>query len=186
MDNKKYLVAIIGLIIGFTVSFVFTQRYNKQQAAAGPQTAAVAQSAFAHADASPADFGAQMEAAKSAFDQGDKATVVKYLERAHKAAPVMFGQIPGAASLLADHYLTQKNYADAEKFFTMAVNADPKDVESMGHLVEIHAMNKNIKAAEDLLVRIKQADPTNQGIAALETAIADAKAGKPVTPHSHP
>jgi thioredoxin-like negative regulator of GroEL len=112
--------------------------------------------------------------------------VAKYLERAYKAAPVMFGQVPGAASFLADVYLSQQNYGEAERLFKMAVDADPKDVESMGHLVEIYAMNKNIQAAEDLLSKIKQVDPANQGIATLETAIADAKAGKPVTPHSHP
>lgn len=184
MDNKKYLVGLIGLIVGFTISFVFTQRYNKQYAAAAPPSAS--QSQFAQADSNPRDFGAQIEAAKAAAEEKNREGVAKYLERAYKAAPVMLGQVPGAASFLADEYLKQQNYSEAERLFKMAVDSDPQDVESMGHLVEIYAMNKNIKAAEDLLNKIKQVDPANQGIATLETAIADAKAGKPVTPHTHP
>jgi cytochrome c-type biogenesis protein CcmH/NrfG len=184
VNNKKYLVGLIGLIIGFTISFVFTQRYNRQNAAAAPPSAS--QSQFAQADSNPKDYFAQIEAAKAAAEARDREGVAKYLERAYKAAPVMLGREPGAASFLADVYLGRQNYADAERLFKMAVESDPQDVESMGHLVEIYAMNKNIKAAEDLLSKIKQVDPANQGIATLETAIADAKAGKPVTPHSHP
>lgn len=62
-----------------------------------------------------------------------------------------------------------------------ATKINPKDAHAFAHLVEAHALNKDAKSAEDALNKLKALEPTNNRISALQTVIADVKAGKPIT-----
>lgn len=62
-----------------------------------------------------------------------------------------------------------------------AIKISPKNAHAFGHMVEAYALKKDAKSAEDALNKLKEAEPTNPRIAALQTLIADVKAGKPIT-----
>lgn len=57
----------------------------------------------------------------------------------------------------------------------------PKDGHALGHLVEAYAVKKDAAGAEEAINRLREADPTNKRLAALQSMVADLKAGKPVT-----
>jgi tetratricopeptide (TPR) repeat protein len=62
----------------------------------------------------------------------------------------------------------------------LALKSEPKNGHALGHMIEAYALKKDARAAEDALNRLKQADPSNQRIASLETLLTDLKAGKPI------
>ena len=63
----------------------------------------------------------------------------------------------------------------------VALKANPKDAHALGHLVEAYAVKRDAAGADDALNRLRDADPSNQRLAALQGMVADLKAGKPVT-----
>jgi thioredoxin-like negative regulator of GroEL len=204
VDKKKYLVAAIGLAVGFIVSFYFTSKINRENAsasaAAAPQQQAAAApeghggqaggmgnipEVIAKARSNPKDFDAQVEAASAFAQIGRDDGALEFLEKAYDADSTKFARLNGAATFLGEVYMKQNKYDDAEKWFKRAIDINAKDAEAMVHLVEARAMKKDARGAEEALGRLKQADPTNARVAGLETMVADVKAGKPVTPAAH-
>lgn len=234
MDKNKYLVGIIGLGIGFMLSFFLTKNYNSSNAStpnapaaagmagagagAGGQQAMMGQVAqvIEKAKNAPNDFQAQVEAATLFNKIGRTAETVDYLKKAYAVDANKFGEL-GAAGFIGQYYFDQKNYAESEVWFNRAIKAEPKEADlyvalaetyvqrepaqpeqaipqlqqaisidpknghALGHLIEAYALKKDARGAEDALKKLKEADPTNQRLAALETLVADLKAGKPVT-----
>jgi tetratricopeptide (TPR) repeat protein len=235
VDKNKYLIAVGGLAIGFLLSFVFTQNYNKRNAASASSMATSSgmaggmggapnqqammgqvQQVIEKARNAPDDFQAQVEAAKVFNQVGRMAETVDYLEKAHAIDPAKFDAL-GAAGFLGQYYFDQKNYAKAESWFSRAIKANPKEADlyvalgetyvqreppqpdlaiaqlqqglaidpknghALGHLVEAYALKKDARGADEAVRRLKEADPTNQRLSALETMVADLKAGKAVS-----
>ena len=201
MDKKKYLVALIGLAVGFIVSFFFTSKINRENAVAsapasqqattpdghGGQAAGMGNipAVLAKARDNPKDFDAQVEAASAFAQIGRDDGALEFLEKAYAADATRFAKLNGAATYLGEVYLQKQKYDEAGKWFKRAIEIDPKDTEAMSHLVEAHAMQKDARGAEDALSRLKQADPKNAKVATLETMVADVKAGKPVALAPH-
>ncbi|HXG91148.1 MAG TPA: tetratricopeptide repeat protein [Blastocatellia bacterium] len=201
MDRNKYLIALIGLVIGFLVSFVLTKNYNNANmpaASAGSSSASQSaamqggqnpmgniQQLLANAKNNPKDFDAQLEAASAYAQIGRDEGAVEYLEKAYAADPAKFAQLQGAASFAGGTYFKQQKYDDAEKWLKRALETDPKDAEALSYLVKTYAAKKDARSAEDALNRLKQTDPSNKEIPSLETMVADAKAGKSVTIPTH-
>jgi tetratricopeptide (TPR) repeat protein len=235
VDKNKYLIAFAGLAVGFLLSFVFTQNYNKKNAASAssmttssgmagsaggaPNQQAMmgqVQQVIEKARNAPDDFQAQVEAAKVFNQVGRMAETVDYLEKAHAIDPAKFDAL-GAAGFLGQYYFDQKDYAKAEAWFSRAIKANPKEADlyvalgetyvqreppqpdqaiaqlqqglaidpknghALGHLIEAYALKKDARGAEEAVKRLKEADPTNQRLSALETMVADLKAGKAVS-----
>lgn len=231
MNKNKYLIGLIGLALGFIVSFFLTQNYNKSNAAPaapgapssmaggpGGQQAMMGQVAgvIEKAKNAPNDFQAQVEAAKVFNQIGRVAETVDYLQKAYAIDATKFNEL-GAAGFLGQYYFEQKDYAQAETWFNRAIKADPKEADlyvglaetfvqreppqpdqaiaqlqqalsvdpknahALGHLVEAYALKKDARGAEETVTRLRESDPTNKRIAALESMVADLKAGKPVT-----
>lgn len=63
----------------------------------------------------------------------------------------------------------------------VALKANPKDAHALGHLVEAYAVKRDAAGADDALNRLRDADPSNQRLTALQNMVADLKAGKPVS-----
>jgi tetratricopeptide (TPR) repeat protein len=61
------------------------------------------------------------------------------------------------------------------------LKANPKDGHALGHLVEAYAVKKDAAGADEALNRLREADPSNKRLTALQNMVADLKAGKPVT-----
>ena len=233
MNRNKYLIALIGLALGFILSFFLTRNYNKSNAApsttatagaasgaggAGGQQAMMGQVAgvIEKAKNAPNDFEAQVEAAKVFNQIGRIAETVDYLKKAYAIDPNKFNEL-GAAGFLGQYYFEQKDYAESETWFNRAIKADPKEADlyvglaetyvqreppqpdqaiaqlqqalgvdpknghALGHLVEAYALKKDARGAEETVKRLKDADPTNQRLSALEALVADLKSGKAVT-----
>jgi tetratricopeptide (TPR) repeat protein len=62
-----------------------------------------------------------------------------------------------------------------------ALKSNPKDAHALGHLVEAYAVKRDAAGAEDALNLMREAEPSNQRLSALQNMVADLKAGKPVT-----
>jgi tetratricopeptide (TPR) repeat protein len=191
------LIALIGFTIGFIIAFVLTQRYNRQnavEATVSSQKAtmpgaqpgmAEGQQIIANARSNPQDFEAQIKAANAFVEINQEEGALEFLERAYNADAAKFSRMEGAARFLGHIYQRGKKFDDAEKWFKRAIEADPKDTEAMGHLVEVYAVKKDARAAEEALNRLKRADPNSKNISSLESMIADVKAGKTVNPPAH-
>ena len=159
MSNRKYLVGLVGLALGFIVSFFLTQNYNKTNAGPGPnQTASATASAesgggqqammgqvqqiIEKARKSPNDFDSQVEAA-GVFDQiGRRTETVDYLKKAYAIDPIKFGQLRNALGFIADYYFSQKNYDEAETWFTRAIKAEPGDADLYVALAEAYVQRE--------------------------------------------
>jgi len=236
LNKNKYLVALIGLAVGFILSFILTQNYNKSNAApaanptpsgmagagggagAGGQQAMMGQvqQTIERAKNAPTDFQAQVDAAKVFNQVGRMAETVEYLKKAFAIDAAKFDAL-GAAGFLGQYYFDQKDYAEAESWFSRAIKADPKEADlyfalgetymekqppqpdqaiaqiqqglaidpknghAIGHLIEAYALKKDARGAEEAVKRLRETEPTNQRIGALEAMVADLKAGKAVS-----
>jgi tetratricopeptide (TPR) repeat protein len=103
----------------------------------------------------------------------------KWIRRALDAAPNDREMRIEFASAYLQRQPPQSDKAIQELLVELTVN--PKDVHALGHLIEAYALKKDARAAEETIKRLKETEPTNQRISALEAMVADLKAGKPVT-----
>lgn len=180
MNKNKYLIGLIGLALGFIVSFFLTQSYNKSNAspavagaptgmaggAGGPggQQAMMGQVAgvIEKATNAPNDFQAQVEAAKIFNQIGRLAETVEYLKKAYAVDPTKFNEL-GASGFLGQYYFDQKDYAEAETWFTRAIKSDPQEADLYVGLAETY-VQRDPPQADQAIVQLQQAlsvDPKN-------------------------
>jgi len=150
----------VGLALGFTISFLYWTNFNKTHAGpvanqpsamasgggsgAGGQQAMMGQvqQVIGRAKSNPNDFDAQIEAA-GVFDQiGRRAETVDYLKKAYAIDPVKFGGLRNALGFIADYYSSQKNYAEAETWFSRAIKAEPNDADLYVALAETYVQRE--------------------------------------------
>lgn len=158
MNKNKYMVALVGLAIGFIISFFLTQNYNKTNAGpgagstgagmagaggAGNQQAMMGQvqQVIEKARNGPNDFQAQVDAAKVFNQIGRLAETVEYLKKAYEIDPNKFNEL-GAAGFMGQYYFDQKNYAEAETWFNRAIKADPSEAELYVALAETYVQRE--------------------------------------------
>jgi len=167
------LIGLIGLALGFIISFFLTQNYNKSNAApaaagrpsgmpggaAGPggQQAMMGQVAgvIENAKNGPNDFQAQVEAAKVFNQIGRIAETVDYLKRAYAIDAAKFNEL-GAAGFLGQYYFEQKEYAEAETWFNRAIKADPKEADLYVALAETY-VQREPPQPDQAIVQLQQA-----------------------------
>jgi tetratricopeptide (TPR) repeat protein len=90
---------------------------------------------------------------------------------------------PDLHTMVAETYMNREP-AQPDKAIShlqSALKLDAKNAHAMGHMVEAYALKKDASGAEEALNKLKAAEPANNRIAALQTMVADLKAGKPVT-----
>lgn len=93
---------------------------------------------------------------------------------------------PGDADLyvlLAETYVKREPPSPdkAIEQIQLALKLDGKNGHALRHLVEAYALKKDARAAEQTFNRLKETDPSNDGMSKLESMVADLKAGRPVT-----
>lgn len=158
---NKYLVAAIGLAIGFGISFFWTQSFNKNNATpatttassgmpgagggggAGGQQASMAQvqQVIEKAKSNPDDFQAQVEAAKIFNSIGRMAETADYLKKAYAIDAAKFNEL-GAAGFLGQYYFDQKDYAESETWFNRAIKAEPNEPDLYVALAETYVQRE--------------------------------------------
>jgi tetratricopeptide (TPR) repeat protein len=159
VNNKKYLIALGGLAIGFIISFFLTQNYNKTNAGpavsagaaavgsggggAGGQQAMMGQvqQIIEKAKKNPDDFQSQVEAAKVFNQIGRIAETAEYLKKAYAIDSNKFNEL-GASAFMGQYYFDQKNYAEAETWFTRAIKAEPGEADLYVALAETYVQRE--------------------------------------------
>ncbi|HKP10868.1 MAG TPA: tetratricopeptide repeat protein [Blastocatellia bacterium] len=103
----------------------------------------------------------------------------KWIRHALDAAPSDAEQRTEFASTYIKRQPPQPDKAIQE--LQTVLKANPKDAHALGHLIEAYAVKKDAAGAEDALNRMREVEPGNKRLPALQSMVADLKAGKPVT-----
>lgn len=180
MNRNKYLIGLIGLALGFIISFFLTRNYNRSNAApaatgmssgmasgaGGPQAQQAmmgqVQQVIEKAKNAPNDFQAQVEAAKIFNQVGRIPETVDYLKKAYAIDAGKFNEL-GAAGFLGQYYFEQKDYAESEIWLNRAIKADPKDADLYVALAETY-VQREPPQPDQAIVQLQQAlgvDPKN-------------------------
>lgn len=172
VSNRKYLVGLVGLALGFTVSFFLTQNYNKTNAGPGPNSTASAtasagsgggqqammgqvQQIIEKAKNSPGDFQAQVDAAKVFNQIGRTAETAEYLKKAYSIDPNKFNEL-GASAFMGQYYFDQKNYTEAETWFNRAIKAEPNEADLYVALAETY-VQRDPAQPDQAIAQLQQA-----------------------------
>src|SRR5688572_7842789 len=183
MTRDNLLFAIIGVLLGFIVGFIFSSSMNQRY---GPGVAAPVSNAqnlpadhppiqggdsqnpqaiFARVQASmkkareePNNFDAQVEAAKLEYQIQRYDQAVEFLLKANQLKPDDYEVVVilGAANLEGGHYEM------ADKWYKIALAKKPDDVAVLASLAYIQLQKGDAKAAEKAIASLEKVDPSNQ------------------------
>ena len=198
MSRENILFAIIGLLLGFIVGFMFassmSQKAALQPATAGAQlpadhppvggagqNAANPQGMQAQVQASiekarnePQNFDAQIEAADLYYQIQRYDQAVEYLLKANQIKPTDYRTV----TLLGMVNLDAGHYDQAEKWYRAAMKMKSDDVMVLSGLAETTLQKGDAKAAEDAIAQLEKVDPNSEDLPNFKTKLASLKAGK--------
>lgn len=198
MTRENLLFAIIGVLLGFIIGFMFASSMSQKQAMQ-QQTAAASQSlpadhppvgaqnapnpqamqaevtaSLEKARNEPKNFEAQVKAAQlyyqiQRFDQS-----IEYLLKANQLRPTDYQTVVtlGMVNLDAGHYDT------AEKWYRAAMKMKSDDVTVLAGLAASTLARGDAKAAEDAIAQLEKVDPNSQDLPNFRNQLASLKAGK--------
>jgi len=198
MSRENLLFAIIGLLLGFIVGFMFassmSQKQAMQQQAAvgsqslpsdhppvGAQNAPNPQAMQAEVTASlekarnePKNFEAQIKAAQLYYQIQRFDQAIEYLLKANQLRPTDYQTVVtlGLVNLDAGHYDT------AEKWYRAALKMKSDDVIVLAGLAATTLEKGDAKAAEDAIAQLEKVDPTAQDLPNFKSKLASLKVGK--------
>lgn len=197
MSRENLLFAIIGLLLGFIVGFMFassmSQKATSQQAAAsspgmpadhppvGAQNAPNPQAMQAEVQASlekarndPKNFDAQIKAAELYYQIQRYDQAIEYLVKANQIQPTDYRTVVllGLVNLDAGHYDT------AEKWYRTALKMKSDDVMVLSGLAATTLQRGDAKAAEDAIAQLEKVDPNSEDLPQFRTKLASLKSGK--------
>jgi len=141
VNRNKYLFGLIGLALGFIVSFFLTQSMNKSGVGtSGAQTAGAAAAAqgggpsqqqmmesvrltLEKAKNNPNDFEAQVNAARQFVQINQVEKSIEYLKKAFEINATEAGKL-GIQPFIGQYYFEQKDYIESEKWFRRALETE--------------------------------------------------------------
>ena len=198
MSRENLLFAIIGVLLGFIVGFMFASSMSQkqamqQQAAAGSQSlpadhppvgaqnAPNPQAMQAEVTASlekarnePKNFEAQIKAAQLYYQIQRFDQAIEYLLKANQLKPTDYQTVVtlGLVNLDAGHYDV------AEKWYRAALKMKSDDVMVLAGLAATTLEKGDAKAAEDAIAQLEKVDPSAQDLPNFKNKLASLKAGK--------
>jgi len=197
MSRENLLFAIIGVLLGFIVGFMFassmSQKQAMQQAPAGSQALPAdhppvgAQNApnpqgmqqevadaLAKARNEPKNFDAQIKAAQLYYQIQRYDQSIEYLLKANQIKPTDYQTVVtlGLVNLDAGHYDT------AEKWYRAALKMKSDDTMVLAGLAATTLEKGDAKAAEDAIAQLEKVDPNAEDLPNFKTKLASLKAGK--------
>ena len=197
MTRENLLFAIIGILLGFIVGFMFASSMSQKQAmqqqvAAGsqslpadhppvgaqnaPNPQAMQQEVTASLEKArnePKNFEAQVKAAQLYYQIQRFDQAIEYLLKANQLRPTDYQTVVflGVANLDAGHYDT------AEKWYRAALKMKSDDVTVLAGLAFATLEKGDAKAAEDAIAQLEKADPSAQDLPNFKSRLARLKAG---------
>ena len=198
MSRENILFAIIGILLGFIVGFMFassmSQRMPEQQAGSrsqampadhppvggaqsGPDPQAVREQVAASLEKArnePKNFDAQVKAAELYYQIGRYDQAIEFLLKANQIQPTDYRTVTllGLTNLDAGHYET------AEKWYRAALKMRQDDVMVLAGLAAATLEKGDAKAAEDAIAQLEKVDPNSEDLPNFKTKLASLKAGK--------
>ena len=196
MTRDNLLFAIIGVLFGFIVGFLFAS--NMSQRAAAPtavsgsqnlpadhppiqsgeaqnpqQIFAQVQESMAKARSEPQNFDAQVNAAKLEYQIQRYDQAVEFLLKANQLKPDNYDVVVmlGAANLEGGHYDM------AEKWYKIALAKKPDDVGTLASIAYLHLQKGDAKEAEKAIANLEKVEPTNQDLPQFKQRLASMKSG---------
>jgi tetratricopeptide (TPR) repeat protein len=198
MTRDNLLFAIIGILFGFIVGFMFASNLSQRSGLADSpgisgrenlpadhppissngsqdpqQIFAQVQESMAKARSEPNNFDAQVNAAKLEYQIQRFDQAVEFLLKANQLRPDDYEVVVmlGAANLEGGHYDM------AEKWFKIALSKKPDDVGTLASVAYMYLKKGDAKAAEKAIADLEKADPTSQDLPEFRERLANLKSG---------
>ena len=197
MNRENLLFAIIGVLLGFIVGFMFASSMS-QKAALQPATAgalpadhppvggsgpnaqnpqamfAQVQAALEKARSDPKNFEAQVQAADLYYQIQRFDQAIEYLLKANQLKPTDYRTVVllGMVNLDAGHY------DQAEKWYRAAMKMKSDDVMVLAGLAATTLQKGDAKAAEDAIAQLEKVDPNSEDLPQFRDKLASLKGSK--------
>ena len=198
MSRENILFAIIGILLGFIVGFMFASSMSQKQGS--PQLAAASQglpadhppiagqnaggdpqgmraevaSSIEKARKEPDNFDAQVKAAELFYQIQRYDQAIEFLLKANQLKPTDYRTVVilGMVNLDAGHFET------AEKWYRAAMKMKSDDTMVLSGLAAATLERGDAKAAEDAIAKLEKVDPNSQDLSQFKDKLATLKAGK--------
>ena len=197
MSRENLLFAIIGILLGFIVGFMFAS--SMAQKTAMQQTASSAQglpadhppvgaqgapdpqkmreevaASLEKARNEPKNFDAQIKAAELYYQIQRYDQAIEFLLKANQIQPTDYKTVAilGMVNLDAGHY------DQAEKWYRAAMKMKSDDTMVLSGLAAATLEKGDAKAAEDAIAQLEKVDPNSQDLPQFRDKLASLKAGK--------
>jgi tetratricopeptide (TPR) repeat protein len=185
MTRDNLLFAVIGVLLGFIVGFIFSSTMNQRYGPGAPATIQSAQNLpadhppvqsgdsqnpqaiFAQVQASmkkareePNNFDAQVDAARLEYQIQRYDQAVEFLLKANQLKPDDYEVVAmlGAANLEGSHYEM------AEKWYKIALAKKPDDAGVLAGMAYMQLQKGDARAAEKAIASLEKVDPSNQDL----------------------
>ncbi|HET6862570.1 MAG TPA: tetratricopeptide repeat protein [Pyrinomonadaceae bacterium] len=198
MSRENLLFAIIGILFGFIVGFIFASTMAQKNATAptstssqampadhppvgGPNSGGDPQAVRAEVAASlekaksePNNFEAQLKAAELYYQIQRYDQAIEFLLKANQLQPTDYRTVVilGMVNLDAGHFET------AEKWYRAALKMKKDDVMVLAGLSEATLQKGDAKAAADAIANLEKVDPNSQDLPRFRDKLASLKSGK--------
>jgi len=195
MTRDNLLFAIIGVLFGFIVGFLFASTMNQRYGpgasptalssgqlptdhpplgAGGPASGnmqAEVSAQIEQARKQPKDFDAQVKAAELYYKIGRYDPAIEFLLKANQLKPDDYGTLValGLVNLDAGHYEV------AEKWYKAALMKKSDDVQTLAGLAAATLGTGDAKAAEQAIANLEKADPTSEDLPQFKEKLAGLK-----------
>jgi tetratricopeptide (TPR) repeat protein len=199
MSRENILFAIIGLLLGFIVGFMFASSMSQkaampavagsaqglpadhppvgggQGAAPNPQAMQQqVQASLEKARSEPENFDAQIQAADLYYQIQRYDQALEYLLKANQLKPSDYRTVV----LLGMVNLDAAHYDQAEKWYRAALKMKSDDVMVLSGLAATTLQKGDAKAAEVAIAQLEKVDPNSEDLPQFRDKLATLKAGK--------
>ena len=199
MSRENLLFAIIGILLGFIVGFLFASTMSQKYGPTAPATAASSQSlpadhppvgantagdpsamrqqvtaSIEKARTEPKNFDAQVKAAELYYQIQRYDQAIEFLLKANQLQPTDYQTVAnlGMVNLDAGHFDV------AEKWYRAAMKMKPDDVMVLSGLCAATLQKGDANAAQDAIAKLEKVDPGSQDLPQFREKLASLKSGK--------
>jgi len=199
MTRENLLFAIIGVLFGFIVGFIFASTMNQRYGPGAPTALSSGQMQADHppvgsnagaqnpggmqaevtaqlekARSEPKNFEAQIKAAELYYQIQRYDSAIEFLLKANQLKPDDYQTLAalGVVNLDAGHFDV------AEKWYRAALLKKSDDVVTLAGLAAATLGKGDAKAAEQAIANLEKVDPTSQDLPQFKDKLASLKAGE--------
>jgi tetratricopeptide (TPR) repeat protein len=199
MTRENLLFAIIGILFGFIVGFMFASTMSQKSTSTIPATAVAGQNlpadhppvganaagnpagmqqevmaSIEKARSEPKNFDAQLKAAQLYYQIQRYDQAIEFLLKANQLQPTNYQTVAGLGMVNLD----AGHYDVAEKWYRAAIKMKPDDVMVLSGLCAATLQKGDANAAQDAIAKLEKVDPSSQDLPQFREKLASLKSGK--------